>query len=84
MARAKRITLTSDELVAALLAEYDLPELLPDDITAARLSAQSRHRHAYWLAILEARVTVGELVKVMCYNPATKRPVAAFRPKPKA
>lgn len=83
MARAKRITLTSGELATALLAEYDLPELLPDDITAARLSAQSHHQPAYWLKVLEARVASGELIRVMRYNPATKRPVAAFLPKPK-
>ena len=76
--------LSKQSFAASLLAEYDLPELLPDDITAARLSAQSRHRHAYWLAVLEARVKTGELEKFMCYNPTTKRPVAAFRPKPKA
>ncbi len=76
--------LSKQSFTASLLAEYDLPELLPDDITAARLSAQSRHKHAYWLAVLEARAQAGEVVKVMCYNPATKRSVAAYRPKPKA
>ena len=69
--------------MADLLAEYNYSPLLPDDITAARLSAKSTHQHAYWLNILEARVKAGTLIKVRRYNPATKRPVTAYRQKAK-
>ena len=84
MARAKRITLTSDELSAALLAEYELPELLPGDITPARLAAKSLHRSDYWRRILEAKAEAGEVIKLLCVNPITHHPTTAYRPKPKA
>jgi len=77
----KKTVITINQVMADLLAEYNYSPLLPDDITAARLTAKSIHRNAYWLAILEARVKAGTLIKVRRYNPATKRPATAYRPK---
>ena len=80
----KKTVITTSQVMADLLAEYDYLPLLPDDITAARLSAKSHHRHAYWITLLEARVKAGTLIKIMRYNPDTKRPITAYRPKAKA
>lgn len=84
MARAKRITLTSDELVAALLAEYELPALLPNDITAQRMAERGTHSAEFWRSQLNKRVKREELVQVRCFNSDTRRPAVAYRPRRKA
>ena len=81
---ARKITLTSDELMAALLAAYELPLLLDDDVTPARLSANSNHKADYWRTILDRKVKAGELVKVATINPVTKHATTAYRPAPGA
>ena len=78
------IPLSKESFAASLLAEYDLPPLLPDDITSARMAAQSIHRNHYWRRILEAKVDAGIMIRVKCVNPATRRQVTAYRPKPRA
>ena len=75
--------LSKQSFVASLLAEFELPELLPDDITPQRMAAQGKHSIEYWRKKLSAKEKAGLVEIVMCRNPLTSKPVAAYRPKPK-
>lgn len=80
----KKTVITTNQVMADLLAAHELPDLLPDDITSQRVTAKSKYTSDYWRNILDAKVASGELIKVKCRNPQTKCPVFAYRPAPVA
>ena len=77
-------TFSKESFAASLLAEYDYPPLLPDDITADRMAARSIHNAEFWSRKLDDMVKRGELIKLKCINPDTHRPNNTYRPKAKA
>ena len=80
----KKTVITTSQVMADLLAEYDYPPLLPDDITADRMAARSIHNAEFWSRKLDDMVKRGELIKLKCINPDTHRPNNTYRPKAKA
>ena len=82
MKKTVSTTITTSQVVADLLAAYEIPPLLDGDITPARMAAQSRHKADYWRTRLDAKVDAGELVRVFVINPATNHRTTAYRPAP--